>query len=123
MESIFASAEKVTDNFVRMCAWEWSELKAENARLRAVINGRLMSVSEDLYDRYICLEIVKMPEEFSEARVIGNVLGKYRLAVSDFWIHDRIEKMIAAEKLEVLEEAEADIPGYRRKLRKNVLHS
>lgn len=94
--------KKVTDNFVKMCAWEWSELKAENARLRAVINGRLMSVSEDLYDRYICLEIAKMPEEFLEARVIGNVLGKYQLAVSDFWIHDRIEKMYCIHNDEMI---------------------
>ena len=70
--------QKATDIFVKMCAEEWIELKEENAPLRAVINGRLMGVAETLYDRYIELEITKAPQEFYEARVIGDVMGKYR---------------------------------------------
>lgn len=104
--------------FVKMCAREWKELKAENAQLRAVINGRLMSVSEDLYDRYIYQEIAEKPDEFLEARVIGSVLGKYELAISDVWIHERIEKMIGRGELQILEEAEEGMPVYRRLLRK-----
>lgn len=109
--------QSVNDQFVKMCALEWKNLKEENAQLRAVINGRLMSVSETLYDRYIYQEIRKEADEFREARVIGRVLGKYQLAVSDVWIHDRIEKMIARGELEILEEA-GEEPVYRRKLKK-----
>ena len=110
--------QKATDIFVKMCAEEWIELKEENAPLRAVINGRLMSVAETLYDRYIELEITKAPQEFYEARVIGDVMGKYRLAISDVWIHGRIEQMMEAGMMEVAEEAGPDMPVYRRKLRK-----
>lgn len=112
--------QAVTDLFVKMCAWEWKELKEENAQLRAVINGRLMSVSEALYDRYIYQEIAKEAEEFSEARIIGNVLGKHQVAISDSWIHGRIENMISNGELEVVSEADLEMPVYRRKLRKKI---
>ena len=50
--------------------------------------------------------------------MIGDVMGKYRLAISDVWIHGRIEQMMEAGMLEVAEEAGPDMPVYRRKLRK-----
>lgn len=40
-------------NFRRCCAWDWRDLLLENAALRAVVNGKLVSASEDLYDCFI----------------------------------------------------------------------
>ena len=50
---------------------------------RQMLNGKLQSVSEDIYDSFILREIAEQPEQFKMAIVIGNVLGKYQLGISD----------------------------------------
>jgi hypothetical protein len=93
----------------------WKALKAENAPLRAVVNGKLISVPEDFYDHLI---IKHIPEgEFVMARLIGTVLGKYSLGVSDGWYALRVKKMIADRKLEIVRAEKADHP-YGNVLRK-----
>lgn len=96
----------------------WKELREENAPLRAVLNGRLMSVEEDLYDGLIRREIDAEPEEFQEAMVIGRVLGKYRLGIGDALLAHRIETMIAAGELEPVTQPSGNAPLYHRILRK-----
>lgn len=110
--------EQVSETYVRMCAIQWKELQQENAMLRAELNGRLASVPENIYDYYILREIVAGEVIFNEARLIGKVLGKYRLEISDSLIHLRIEKMIEDGKLEVVMQAEKDMPVYRRMLKR-----
>ncbi|MBO5339770.1 MAG: DUF1835 domain-containing protein [Oscillospiraceae bacterium] len=104
--------------FLSLCATKWSQLKEENAPLRVFLNGQLQSASEDIYDSFILREIIAQPEEFNEAFVIGNVLGKYQLGIGDAWVAQRIDKMIAEGKLEIVERAPSDHPVYRQKLRK-----
>lgn len=41
---------KLTTEEIRMYAEMWGELVLENAPLRAVVNGTVLSVSEDFYD-------------------------------------------------------------------------
>ena len=75
----------------RAVAMEWSRLRAENAPLRAVINGRLHSVSEDFYDAFIRAHI---PDgTFRVAQLIVEVLGRCQLGVGDWWIAKRIQTM------------------------------
>ncbi len=95
----------------------WRELQRENGPLRAVLNGQLVSASEKLYDDFILLEIAAAGQEFQEARVIGQVLGKYQ-GISNAWAARRIEEMIRAGKLEVITEAAGDSPIYHRVLKK-----
>jgi hypothetical protein len=93
----------------------WNELKAENAPLRALVNGKLISVPEDFYDHIL---IRSIPDgEFVMARLIGTVLGKYDLGVGDGWYALRIKKMIAENKLEIVSDADASHP-YGKVLRK-----
>jgi len=110
--------ESVTPVFMKGCAYHWQELKSENAPLRAVINSQLVSVSENLYDYFILCEISAVSDEFQEVMVIGRVLGKYQLGISDFWIAHRIEEMIQSGTLEVISEATDDMPRYHRMLKK-----
>ena len=42
---------------------KWNQLQNENAPLRAMLNGKLQSVSEDIYDSFILREIAEQPEE------------------------------------------------------------
>lgn len=104
--------------FLSLCAVKWSQLQEENAPLRVFLNGQLQSASEDIYDSFILREINAQPEVFSESVVIGNVLGKYQLGIGDAWVALRIDKMICAGTLEVVEPAPADDLIYRQKLRK-----
>lgn len=72
-------------------AMEWSRLRAENAPLRVVINGRLHSVGEDFYDPFIRAHI---PDGTSRVgQLIGEVLGRCQLGIGDWWIAKRIQTM------------------------------
>jgi hypothetical protein len=104
--------------FRQGCSAHWRELQEENAPLRAVLNGQLVSVSEDIYDAIILREIAEEGEIFQEARLIGRVLGKYQLGIGDAWVALRIEEIIHAGKLEVMSVVIEDMPIYHRMLKK-----
>jgi hypothetical protein len=99
-------------------AMRWMTLQKENAPLRAMLNGQLVSVSETIYDRYIISEIAEEVDEFQEARIIGQVLGKYQLGISDYWVAIRIEEMIKDGRIEPVTMPEKDSPIYHRILKK-----
>ncbi|MBE6895140.1 MAG: DUF1835 domain-containing protein [Ruminococcaceae bacterium] len=100
-------------------AQQWWNLMRENSSLRAVLNGRVHSVSEDIYDKYIWDEIDLAEEEFIQATVIGNVLGKYQLGIGDAFIALRMDKFIESEILQVVPKTSRGPAVYHRKLRKN----
>ncbi|QOR35234.1 DUF1835 domain-containing protein [Clostridium sp. 'deep sea'] len=78
----------------------WTNLKEENAALRAVVNGKLISVPENFYDHLI---LNNLPSgEFEMARFIGTILGKYPLGIGDAWYALRIEKMIKNNILQLV---------------------
>lgn len=112
-------SEATTSVFRQYCASEWRTLQKENAPLRAVLNGQLHSVSETIYDAFISREIDAQDDEFQEAIVIGNVLGKYQLGIGGAWVAHRIEKMIDEGKLSVISTPIKNGPIYHRQLRKN----
>lgn len=97
----------------KFIASEWVELQGQNAPIRAVVNGKLTSVAEDFYDYFIRLNIPE--EEFIMARLIGEVLGRHQLSVSDWWIAHRIRNMITNGELKVISDNEFD---YRKILKK-----
>ncbi len=94
--------------------------RRQYAPLRAMLNGKLQSVSEDIYDSFILREIAEQPEQFKMAIVIGNVLGKYQLGISDVWISNRIDKMLEDGVLEIIQDAPKGETNYRRILRKRM---
>lgn len=99
-------------------AIRWRELAQKNAPLRAVVSGRLVSVPEDFYDSFLRRELNGLPEEFQEAVLIDNVIGKYQMGVGDGWLANRVEAMVKAGKLAAVTQAEKGAPLYRRILRK-----
>ena len=111
--------KEVPNSFIMACANIWKQLQQENAPLRVSISGRLVSVMEDFYDSFIIRELEKEEEVFHEAKLIGNLLGKYRLGISDVWYGLRIEEMIKAGKLEVHSEPAEEAPSaYCKMVRK-----
>lgn len=89
---------------VRMYAMLWSELMEDNSPLRAVVNGRVLSVSEDFYDFLIWRWL--RDEPVREARLIGNILGHTQLGVGDWWYARRIEYYIKQGKIRVVKDSE-----------------
>lgn len=99
--------------------FDWTLLRQQNADLRAVISGRAVSVPADFYDFLIEQTILAAPDEFYEAMIIGNVLGRTQIGISDAWLALRMDQMIADGRLSVVQEEEdPDGPSYNRILRK-----
>jgi len=117
------SGEKLSVHIIRMLANRWKQLQQDNSPLRAVLNGRIVSASESLYDSYILQEIAVQNHEFHEAAVVGNVIGKYRLGIGDGWIALRIDQFIHDGLLEPVTQAGRGSPAYRRILRKCITQS
>ena len=100
-------------------AQQWWNLKLEGSTLRAVLNGKVRNVSEDIYDKYIWQEIDLVEEEFIQAEVIGKVLGRHQLGIGDAFVALRMEKLIESEILQVVPKTSRGPALYHRKLRKN----
>ena len=88
---------------LRMYAQNWTELVSENAPLRAVISGQLISVPEDFYDFLIWKHLSDKPRK--EARVIGDILGTSMLGVGDWWYAKRIEYYIDRGDILIVEDS------------------
>lgn len=112
------SGEKVPANYMHALSFRWEQLKRENATLRAVVNRQLVSVPDTFYDAFILRELEAQEDEFMEAMLIGKVLGKYSLGISNGLIALRIEQFIKEGKLEVITNAKPQDPSYHRMLRK-----
>lgn len=102
----------------REYASRWAMLREENSPMRAIVNGQLMSVPEDFYDFIILREIDLSENKFNEAYLIGKILGKYELSLSDSLLARRIETMIDRKILTPLTKAKPGNPVYHRMLQK-----
>lgn len=106
---------KVSDLEKKLQSDLWKALIKENAPLRAIVNGKLISVPVDFYDHIITHN---MPNgDFEMARFIGKILGKYALGIGDGWYALRINKMIEENKLEIVSNGNGLYP-YCKVLRK-----
>ncbi len=83
----------------------WSDLVRENAPLRALVNGSLMSVPEDFYDFALR---ANMPDgKFRIAHLIGRTLN-HTPGVGDQWLYLRVESMLKSGELFMVSAAEGD---------------
>ena len=84
---------------------EWTRMREENTPLRAMVNGKVQSVSEDYYDEII---LSCVPEEESRAAMtVGKALvklGETGNWVSDMLIFSRIRALGAAGRLEIVQD-------------------
>ncbi len=108
--------KKLPTNYLRSLANRWRELQQKNSPLRAVINGKLVSVSETLYDTFILRELDALDDEFRESVLVGQVLGKNQLGISDGWIALRVEQFIKEGLLLPITTPAPNAPIYHRML-------
>lgn len=97
----FLSLEKELSRFEIQCfGMKWDELKDEDSDLRVVIDGKLISVSDDFYDILIRQEIPD--DEFMVIQLIGKLVVNYQLAIDDAWYIKRIQWMIEQGELAIV---------------------
>lgn len=88
--------ESISDLQRRVYANNWGYLTHENAPLRTIINGRVISVPVDFYDFALRSNI---PEgEFRVAQLIGRTLNQIP-GVIDSWLFLRVQAMIQSGEL------------------------
>lgn len=83
---------------------EWQRLTSENAPLRTVIAGHVLSVPVSFYDFLILRYLGSRP--MREAVLIGKILGENQLGVGDWWYAHRIECLIRRKSIVILEDSE-----------------
>lgn len=90
---------------------DWKRLREENAPLRAMMDGRVQSVSADFYDEAILSGITEaeMPAALAVGRAIGELDTKTGNRVGDMLIFFRIRALAQAGKIEIVQDA----PTYR----------
>lgn len=102
----------------RYFAGLWRQLQSESGNLRAVVNGKLCTVGEDFYDGFLLRELQMQPLEFREGRLIGTILGRYGLGISDSLVALRLEEFISRGMMTPVTKPEENHPIYHRILRK-----
>ena len=94
--------QPLTPIVLRVMADRWRLLQAENAPLRAVVNGRVRSVGADFYDDYIRRALPAGQKRI--AQVIGEVLGRERPGIGDELLADRIRILLDRGEYRMVQE-------------------
>ena len=98
----FLSRERVLPPAeVRALAGQWQTLRAENAPLRVVEQGRVVSAGLDYYDGLIRQAIPDAPCQ--AVQIIGTALGKQKVPTGDRFIAKRLQHFIDAGELAVVQ--------------------
>jgi hypothetical protein len=87
---------------LRAMASRWRQLQEENAPLRGVVNGRILSVSEDFYDPFLLREAARQGET-TVGKLLGGALGDLP-GVGDFLLAQRVRALLGAGKLRLVRE-------------------
>ena len=103
-----ADAVKLPPELCRQYGDCWLELVKENAPLRAVVNGTLMSVPEEFYDFALCKNLpVEEPKRMGY--VLAETLCKMP-GIGDAWLYLRLMKLVKKGEVEIVEPARPDHP-------------
>jgi len=97
------TAVKLSPKEMKMYAKEWSRLKQENALLRTVTAGRVVSVDESFYDDAILKYVAEEPK--TEAKIFEEAMMALPY-IQQGWITLRIQKMIDKGRIEIAEDNE-----------------
>ena len=109
-ERVLSSAE------IAAYAQNWNRLKYENAPLRAVVSGSVISVPASFYDFLIFKDLGDRP--IREAHLIGKILNENQLGIGDWWYARRIDKLIDQKRIKIIENSPRK---YERLIAKNEL--
>ncbi len=89
---------------IRACSNRWKELRKENAYLRLMVGGNLISLNEGFLDGFIRDSLSRMPETFKIAQLVGTVMGECGLMLGDMPVFEGVYRLIQRGELELMEE-------------------
>lgn len=72
----------------------WKQLQRENAQMRLMVSGNLVSLPIDFLDSFIYRAIEKLPETFTIARLVGDTMGESVIMVGDRPLFERVLHII-----------------------------
>lgn len=96
--------KNLSETQIKAYSERWSELQKENAPMRLMVSGNLVSLPEDFLDSFIYRAIAKLPDTFKIAKLVGNVMGEYELMVGDRPLFERVLHIIDKGDLILTEE-------------------
>lgn len=114
---IVESAELLSPDELRLYADEWERLKRENAPLRTVIAGKIVSVGAGFYDGIILTNVPTEPTE--EKAVFGMALSAMPY-IQQGWLAWRIQRLIDREYIVVEKDNEDPEKRVIRRKRENM---
>jgi hypothetical protein len=86
---------------LQLYASQWESLKEANAPLRVVVNGCVLSATEDFYDEAIWQEVEKQDGDFYQTKLIGRLLEQ-KIGIRDSWISYRFDYFLNVDQLELV---------------------
>lgn len=86
---------------IQFYASQWEALREANAPLRVVLDGCVLSATEDFYDEAIWQEVEKQKGDFNQTKLIGRLLDQ-RIGIRDSWLAYRFDCFLDAGKLELV---------------------
>ena len=96
----FLACERIlTKSEVHGLSQQWQKLREENAPLRVLENGVVISAGESYYDNLIREEFPR--EACKIANIIGNALGRQKIPTGDVFIAKRLQYFIHTGELTV----------------------
>lgn len=113
-EYFLGKEQRISTAEIMTYAQYWDALKRENAPLRGVVNGSVMSVPASFYDFLIWKNLGDKPVK--EAVLIGKILGEDHIGVGDWWYARRIDKMISQSRIKIVQNSPRK---YERLIAKN----
>lgn len=97
----FLDKERIlTEKEISELADMWRLLQSENADLRVVENGFVISADIHYYDDLIRKEFPK--DSCSVAQIVGSALGKQKILTGDVFVAKRIEAFIRSGELKII---------------------
>lgn len=90
-------------------ASEWEHHMSENAGLRVMEGGKVISASMDFYDEIIIEKAKSLEAEFQENWLIG-LVHEAEPELPHYWIYTRIEEMILEGKFALVKEGDEGWP-------------
>lgn len=75
-------------------AYDWQQLASDHQPLHVCINGQLIGATVDFYDSFLIPQL--QHKRWSPTRIIGETMGRYCIAVPDWWWRYRLTALTTA---------------------------
>ena len=96
--------QTLSPNEIKILSNKWVHLQQENAPIRIVLNGRLLSVPEEFYDQFILQNLAEQSLPVCKLLIL---MMQRKLHISEGMMIFRINKLLGYGVLEVVEQADS----------------